>query len=35
MLGGRTRVSKRVDNGEVEAWWKCCTQHVGRIKART
>ena len=27
MLGGRTRVSKRVDDEEVEAWWECRTQH--------
>ena len=23
MLGGHTRVSKKVDDGEVEAWWEC------------
>ena len=34
-FGGHTRVSKRVDDGEVEACWVCCTQHVGRTKART
>ena len=22
-LGGHTRVSKSVDDGEVEAWWEC------------
>ena len=26
---------KYVDDGEVEAWWECCTQHVGRTKERT
>ena len=35
MLGGHTRVSESVDIGEVEAWWECCTQYVGRAKART
>ena len=35
MLGGHTQVSKSVDDGEVEAWWECRTQHVGRTKART
>ena len=33
MLEGR--VSKSVDDGEVEAWRECRTQHVGRMKART
>ena len=35
MLGGHTRVSKSVEDGEVEAWWECRTQHVGRTKAIT
>ena len=35
MLEGHTRLSKNVDDGEVEAWWKYQTQHVGRTKART
>ena len=35
MLGGHTRVSKSVDDGEVEAWWECHTQHVGKTKVRT
>ena len=34
MLGGHTRVSKSVDDGEVEAWWEYRTQHVGRTKAK-
>ena len=25
MLGGRTRVTKSVDDGVVEACWECCT----------
>ena len=35
ILGGHTRVSDSVDDGEAEAWWDCRTQHVGRRKART
>ena len=35
LLGGHTRVSKNVNDGEVEAWWECSTQHDGRTKART
>ena len=35
MLGGSTRESKSVDDGGVEAWLECCTQHVGKKKART
>ena len=35
MLGGHPRVSKSVDDGEVEAWWECRTHHIGRAKART
>ena len=35
MLRERTRVSKSVDDGEVEAWWECHAQHVGRTKGRT
>ena len=35
MLGGHTGVSKIFDDGEVEVWWECRTQHVGRAKART
>ena len=35
MLGGHPRVSKSVDDGDVEAWWECRTQHIGRAKART
>ena len=33
ILGGHTRVSKSVDDREVEAYWECGTQHVGRTKA--
>ena len=29
-LLGRMSVSKRVGYGGVEAWWECCTHHVGR-----
>ena len=29
------RISQSVDDGEVETWWECCTQHLGRTKART
>ena len=35
VLGGHTRVSKNIEDGEVEAWWECCTQHLGRMKANT
>ena len=35
VLGGHTRVSKSVDDGEVEVCWECCPLHVGRTKART
>ena len=35
VLGGHTRVSKSIYDGEVEAWWECRTQHVGRTKAIT
>ena len=34
-LVGHMSVSKRVGYGGVEAWWECCPQHVGRIKAGT
>ena len=30
---GHMSVSKRVGYGGVEAWWECCTHHVGRTKA--
>ena len=35
MLGRHTRVSKSIDEGEVEAWWECRTQRVGRTKEKT
>ena len=35
MLGGHKRVSKSVEDGEVEAWWECRTKYIGRTKART
>ena len=35
MLGVHRQVTKPVDDGEVDACWECCTQHVGRTKART
>ena len=35
MLRDHTRVSKSTDDGEVEACWEYCAQHVGRTKART
>ena len=34
MLGGHTPVGKSVDDGDVEACWECCTQLVGRTKAK-
>ena len=34
-LVGRMSVSKKVGYGGVEAWWECCTHHVGRTKAGT
>ena len=33
-LGGYTRVSKSVDDAEVEAWWEYRTQYVGKTKER-
>ena len=33
MLRGHTRASQSVDDGEIEAWWDCRTQHVGRRTA--
>ena len=35
LLVGHMSVSKRVGYGGVEAWWECCTHHVGRIEAGT
>ena len=33
MVGGHTRVSKCIDDGEVEAWWEYRTQHIARTNA--
>ncbi|CAN0336347.1 unnamed protein product, partial [Ascophyllum nodosum] len=34
-IGENKRVIKSIDDGAVEAFWECCTQYVGRMKART
>ena len=34
MIEGHTRVSNSVNDREVEAWWDCRTQHVGKNLSR-
>ena len=34
MLGGSTRASKSLEDGEVEAWWECRSQHVRKNEGK-